>query len=99
MEPTLEMCSCRGIEPLPLNCFEVGIKIDERIKKQEKTLKEWESIIKEAKKQTKIDKEAVQLLDNMYNDDKQELEQLKKNGYAYAKRCEQNYKLTFLGTK
>jgi ribosomal protein L16 Arg81 hydroxylase len=90
MEPTLEMCSCRGIEPLPLNCFETGMKIDGRIEKQEKTLKEWQGIIKEAKKQTKNDKETMQLLNNMHNDDKQELEQLKKNRLEYMERCEEN---------
>jgi hypothetical protein len=90
MEPTLEMCSCYNTEPLPLNCFEVGMKIDERIEKQEKTLKEWQGIIKEAKKQTKNDKETIQLLNNMYNDDKQELEQLKKNRLEYMERCRES---------
>lgn len=90
MEPTLEMCSCSDISPLPLNCFETGMKIDERIEKREKALKEWQSIIKEAKKQTKNDKETIQLLNNMYNDDKQELEQLKKNRIKYMERCKEN---------
>jgi hypothetical protein len=90
MEPTLEMCSCSDISPLPLNCFETGIKIDERIEKQEKTLKEWRYIIQGAKEQTKNDKKTIQLLNNMYNDDKQELEQLKKNRFEYTKRCKEN---------
>lgn len=89
IEPTLKVCPCSGISPLPLNCFETSMKIDERIEKQEKTLKEWQSLIKEAKKQTKNDKETIQLLNNMYNDDRQELEKLKKNRIEYMERCKE----------
>ena len=87
---TMDQCDCANISPLPLNCVDTYVKFDKRIESREKALKEWQSIIKEAKKKTKNDKETLRLLNNMYNDDKQELKQLKQNMLSYMEMCKEN---------
>lgn len=87
---TMDQCDCAGYKVLPLNCVDTYVRFNERIESREKALKEWQGIIKEAKKKTKNDKETLRLLNNMYNDDKQELKELKQNMLDYMEMCKEN---------